>query len=31
MATVIVGDEDRVGETLGVLGLGPARTVTPPI
>lgn len=31
MATVIVGDQDRVSETLGVLGLGPAQTVTPPI
>ena len=31
MATVIVGDLDRVSETLGVLGLGPAQTVTPPI
>ena len=27
MATVIVGDHDRVGETLDVLGLGPAQTV----
>jgi zinc protease len=31
MTTVIVGDEDRVSETLSVLGLGPAQTVTPPI
>lgn len=31
MATVIVGDQERVSETLGVLGLGPAKTVTPPI
>ena len=30
MTTVIVGDEDRVSETLSVLGLGPAQTVTPP-
>ena len=31
MTAVIVGDHDRVGETLGVLGLGPAQTVAPPI
>lgn len=31
MATVIVGDQDRVGEALGGLGLGAAQTVTPPI
>jgi zinc protease len=29
MATVIVGDQDRVSETLSVLGLGPAQTVAP--
>ena len=31
MTAVIVGDHDRVGETLEVLGLGPAQTVAPPI
>jgi zinc protease len=31
MATVIVGDQDKVGDTLSVLGLGPAETVAPPI
>ncbi|HVG84258.1 MAG TPA: pitrilysin family protein [Vicinamibacterales bacterium] len=31
MTAVIVGDHDRVGETLDVLGLGPAQTVAPPI
>lgn len=31
MATVIVGDPDRVSETLGVLGLGQPETVSPPI
>jgi predicted Zn-dependent peptidase len=29
MATVIVGDQERVSETLSVLGLGPAQTVAP--
>ena len=31
MATVIVGDTDRVQSTLGVLGLGEPQTVAPPI
>ena len=31
MATVIVGDTDRVGETLGMLGLGEPQPVAPPI
>jgi hypothetical protein len=29
MTTVIVGDQERVSETLSVLGLGPAQTVAP--
>jgi zinc protease len=31
MATVIVGDTDRLGQTLAGLGLGAPQEVTPPI